>query len=214
MFFNPYKMILLHCTIYFTGEKMFSGQEQFVENAKTTMQAQIAAMNALAHQAIASVEKVVELNVTMAKQSFADNTTAVQQLLHAKGPQDFISLGNAAMRPNADKATAYGRQLSSITTAARSDFTQQAQSQLAEARRKFAEMMELTGRNAPAGTESMMAMAKEFFGKANTGFEQFSKTAQQAGEIVEVNVNNAVATMSGMTEKALSQMPDLQAAKS
>lgn len=184
---------------------MFSGQEQFAEIAKANMNAQIAAMNAFAHKAFASAEKIVELNMTMAKQSIADNTAAVQQLIHAKGPQEFIALGTAAMRPSADKATAYGRQLASITTAARSDLTREAESQIAEARRKFAEMIETASRSAPAGTESIMTMVKTAMGNANAGFDQISKTAKQATETIEVNVSNTVSKISEAAEKASSQ---------
>lgn len=181
---------------------MFSGQEQFAEIAKANLNAQIAAMNTFAHKAFASAEKIVELNMTMAKQSIADNTAAIQQLIHAKGPQEFLTLGTAAMRPTADKAAAYGRQLASIATAARSDFTREAESQIGEARRKFAEMMETASRNAPAGTEALVGMMKTAVGNASAGFDQLSKTAKQASETIEVNVSNTVSKISEAAEKA------------
>lgn len=184
---------------------MFSGQEQFAEIAKNNLNAQIAAMNAFAHKAFASAEKIVELNMTMVKQSIADNTAIVQQLIHAKGPQEFITLGAATLRPNADKAAAYGRQLASITTAARSDFTREAESQIAETRRKFSEIVETASRNAPAGSESIVAMVKTAMGNANAGFDQFSKTAKQASETIEVNVNNTVSKISDAADKVSAQ---------
>ncbi|MES2832633.1 MAG: phasin family protein [Pseudomonadota bacterium] len=184
---------------------MFSGQEQLAEMAKTNLNAQIAAMTAFAQKAFASAEKIVELNMTMTKQSIADNTAAAQQLVHAKGPQEFFAMSTASLRPNADKAAAYGRQLASITTAARSDFTREAESQMTEARRKFSEMIETASRNAPAGTESVVAMMKTAMGNATAGFDQFNNSAKQATDTIERNVSNTVSKISEAAEKATSQ---------
>jgi len=143
---------------------MFPGQEQFAEVARTSLHAQMAAINVFAQKIFASSEKIVELNMTMAKQAIADNTAAVQQLIHAKGPQEFMALSTATIRPAADKAAAYGRQLNSIATAAYSDLSRDAELHIAEVRGKFAELMETASRNAPAGTESVLKMVKTVVG--------------------------------------------------
>ncbi len=180
---------------------MFTVPEQFTTATKATFEAQMAAFTTFAQKAFANVEKVVELNMTVAKQSFAESTVAAQEILAAKGPQEFIALTTAKAKPSADKAIAYGRELASIASAAQSDFSREAELQFAETRRKVASLVDDVAKNAPAGSESVVAMVKTAMGNANAGFDQFSKNAKQAADTIEANVSNTVSKFTQAAEK-------------
>lgn len=180
---------------------MFTVSDQFTSATKASLDAQIAAMTALTQKAFANVEKVVALNMTVAKDAFAESTATAQQLLSAKGAQDFIGLTTAVARPNAEKVLAYGRELAAIAAAAQADFSQEAEAQLAETRRKVSALIDDVTKNAPAGTETIVALVKTTIGNANAGFDQLSKTAKQAAETIEANVGNTVAKFTQVTEK-------------
>jgi len=57
-------------------------------------------------------------------------------------------------------------------------------------------------KNAPPGSENVIAMVKSALGNANAGYEQFSKTTKQAMEVMEANVNSAVTQFSQVADRA------------
>ena len=181
---------------------MFTVPEQFTNATKASFDGQITAITAFAQKAFASVEKVVALNMTVAKESFAESTAVAQQLMTAKGPQEFIALTTANAKPSADKVVAYGRELASIAAAAQSDFSREAELQITETRNKIAALVDDVSKNAPAGSEQVVAMVKTAMTNANAGYDQFSKTAKQAADTIEANVSTTVAKFSQAAEKA------------
>lgn len=180
---------------------MFMMPEQFSTATKATFDANIAAINVFTQKAFVNLQKVVELNMTVAKESFEESKAAAQQLMSAKGPQEFVSLTTSQAKPSADKAIAYGRQLAAIAASAQADFSSEAALQLTETRRKISTLVDDVAKNAPAGSEQVVAMVKTAIVNANAGFDQISKTAKQASEAIEANVNSAVSTISEATEK-------------
>lgn len=180
---------------------MFTVPEQFTNATKASFDAQIAAMTALTQKAFANVEKVVALNMTVAKDAFAESTAAAQQLLSAKGAQEFVALTTASAKPSAEKVMAYGRELAGIAAAAQADFSQEAELHLAETRRKVSALIDDVTKNAPAGSETVVAMVKTAIGNANAGFDQLTKTAKQAAQTIEANVGNTVSKFSQAAEK-------------
>ncbi|HEY0847838.1 MAG TPA: phasin family protein, partial [Noviherbaspirillum sp.] len=161
---------------------MFNFPEQLSTVAKANIEAQLSMLTNLTSKAFESVEKVVDLNLNVAKASLEDSSIAAKQLLAAKDPQEFFSLTAAQAQPTAAKAIAYGRHLAGIATSAQAEFTRAAEEQIAEAGRKVSELVEDVSKNAPAGSENVIAIVKSAIGNANAGYEQFSKTTKQAVE--------------------------------
>ena len=180
---------------------MFPIPEQFSNVAKTNLETQLSLFTNLTSKAFESVEKVVDLNMSVARTSLEDTSVAAKQLLAAKDPQEFFSLTAAQAQPTAAKAIAYGRHLAGIATSAQAEFTRAAEEQIAEAGRKVTELVEDVSKNAPAGTENVVAIVKSAIGNANAGYEQFSKTTKQAVEVLEANMNSAVNQFSQAAEK-------------
>jgi phasin family protein len=180
---------------------MFTLPEQFSSVAKANLEAQLSLLTSLTGKAFESVEKVVDLNLNVAKASLEDSSIAAKQLLAAKDPQEFFSLTAAQAQPAAAKAIAYSRHLAGIATSAQAEFTRAAEEQIAEAGRKVSALVEDVSKNAPAGSENVIAMVKSAIGNANAGYEQLSKTTKQAVEVIEANVNSAVSQFSQAAEK-------------
>ncbi|MGH8807667.1 MAG: TIGR01841 family phasin [Noviherbaspirillum sp.] len=184
---------------------MFTIPEQFSTVAKANIEAQLAIFTALTSKAFESMEKVVDLNLNVAKASLEDSSIAAKQLLSAKDPQEFFSLTAAQAQPTAAKAIAYGRHLAGIASSAQAEFTRAAEEQFAETSRKVSALVEDVSKNAPAGSENVVALVKTAIGNATAGYEQFSKTAKQAAEVIEANVNSAVSQFSQAAEKTTSR---------
>ena len=187
---------------------MFTVPEQYTNITKASLEAQLALFTAFTQKAYAHAEKVVELNIALARESFEESALVAKALISAKGPQEFLSLTTANAKPNAEKVVAYGRQLANIAAAAQAELTRDAEFQLAESRRKVTSLIDDVSKNAPAGTESALAMAKTAIGNANAGFDHFSKAAKQAAEVIEAKVTESVSTFSQTASK-----PTARAAK-
>lgn len=180
---------------------MFPIPEQFSNVAKANLEAQLSLLTNLTSKVFESVEKVVDLNLNVAKASLEDSSIAAKQLLGSKDPQEFFSLSAAQAQPAAAKAIAYGRHLAGIATNAQAEFTRAAEEQFVETGRKVTELVEDVSKNAPAGTENVVAIVKSAINNANAGYEQFSKTTKQAVEVMEANMNSAVSQFSQAAEK-------------
>ncbi|OWW20093.1 phasin family protein [Noviherbaspirillum denitrificans] len=180
---------------------MFTIPEQFSSVAKANLEAQLSLITSLTNKAFESVEKVVDLNLNAAKASLEDSSIAARQLLTAKDPQEFFSLSAAQAQPTAAKAIAYGRHLAGIATSAQAEFTRAAEEQIAETGRKVSALVDDVSKNAPAGSENVIAIFKSAIGNANASYEQFSKSTKQAVEVLEANVNSAVSQFTQAAEK-------------
>ena len=177
---------------------MFTTPEQFSAAAKTNFEAQIAALNDLTTHAFDSVTKIVDLNLNTAKASFEETSATAKKLLAAKDPQEFFSLASV---PSTDKAIAYGRSLAGIASTAQAEFTKAAETHITETSRKAIELVDTLSKNAPAGSEHAIAFVKTAIGNATAGYEQLSKTAKQAADTLQANVNSTVEQFS-QTAKA------------
>lgn len=170
---------------------MFSVSEQFSNATKENFDAQIAMITSLTNKAFENVEKVIELNMNTAKASMEDSTAAAKQLLSAKGAQEFFSLNSNQAKPAAEKVQAYSRNLASITSGAQAEFNKVAEAQIAETNSKMLALVEEVTKNAPAGSENVVAMLKSVIGNASAGYDQLTKTTKQAVETLETNMNTA-----------------------
>ena len=180
---------------------MFAIPEQFSNATKANLESQFAIFSSLAAKAFEGVEKLVELNITAAKASLEESTAATRQLLSAKDPQEFFSLTAAQVQPTAEKALSYSKQVAAIAAGTQAEFTKAAETQIAETNRKVISLVEEVSKNAPAGSENVVAAFKASLGNANAGYEQLTKTTKQAVQAIETNVNAAVTQFTQAAQK-------------
>lgn len=171
---------------------MFAIPEQFSAATKASFEAQFASFTALTSKTLESVEKLIDLNLKATKASIDDSTAIAKQLLEVKDPQDFLNLTSAQVQPAAEKAVAYGRTLAGIASDVQSEVSKAAEAQISEHSAKVIALVDEVSKNAPAGSETAVALFKSAVGNANAGYEQLSKTAKKASEAIEANVNSVV----------------------
>lgn len=172
---------------------MFPIQDQISVATKSSLEANLALYTSLTNKTLESVEKLVNLNITAARASMEESTTAARQMLAAKDPQEFISLVTAQSKPNLEKALSYGSHLASIASSTQAEFTKAAEVQIAAVANKVNELVDEVARKAPAGSENLIALMKSTFGNASNGYEQLTRTTKQAVEALEANLNTSVA---------------------
>ncbi|MGG7607158.1 phasin family protein [Massilia sp. BKSP1R2A-1] len=181
---------------------MFAIPEQFSNATKANLESQFALFSSLTTKTFESVEKLVDLNISTARNTLETSSNVARQLLSAKDPQEFFSVTASQAQPTAETALSYSRQLASIATSTGAEFSKAAEGQIVEANRKVISLVDEVSKNAPAGSESYVAAVKTAISNANAGYEQFSKTTKQAVEAIETNLNAAVNQFSATARKA------------
>jgi phasin family protein len=180
---------------------MFPINDQFSAATKANFDAQLSAFSALTAKAFDSAEKIMELNISATRASLEESTATAKQLLAAKDPQEFFSLSAAQAQPAVAKAVAYSRHLASIASEAQAEFTRAAEEQIVQTGRRVSELVDDVSKNAPAGSENVIAVFKSAIGNMNAGYEQLSKSTKQAAKAMEANLNSAANQMVQAAEK-------------
>jgi len=177
----------------------FSGNEQFANAVKANIETQVSFLNTMTASTLATVEKIVELNVSAAKATMEDSTVITKQLLASKDGQEVQALLSALPQSISAKATAYSRHVANIASAAQAELTRATEQQFADAGRKLSALVDQVSKNLPAGSENSVAMAKSAIAAASAGYEQFNQKAEQAAQTVRTQVSNAADKVAQVT---------------
>ena len=141
----------------------------------------------LTNKAFEGVEKLVELNLQVAKASLGEVAETAKATLSIKDAQEFLSLQAGLLQPAAEKAAAYSRHLYDIAAATNAEVVKAAEVQLADAQKKFMATVDTAAKNAPAGSESAVALVKSAISAASNAYESVQKAAKQATDMAEAN---------------------------
>ncbi|HQO53317.1 MAG TPA: phasin family protein [Ottowia sp.] len=163
--------------------------EQLVASQKANMET----LYGLTTKAFEGVEKLVELNLQATKAALAESQAHANAMLSVKDAQELIALQAGLFQPLAEKAAAYSRHLYDIASGTGAEFSKAFESKVAEGQAQFASLVDNAAKNAPAGSETAVAMMKSAVAAANNAFESVQKAVKQASDVAEANFN-AVAT--------------------
>jgi phasin family protein len=147
----------------------------------------------LTTKAFEGVEKLVELNVTASKAALAEAQSTAQAALSVKDAQELLTLQASLFQPLAEKTAAYSRHLYDIAQGTGAEFGKAFEAKAAEAQQAFVGLVDSASKNAPAGSETAVAVLKSAVAAANNAFESVQKAVKQASDVAEANFN-AVST--------------------
>jgi phasin family protein len=149
--------------------------------------ANIETLFGLTQKAFEGVEKLVELNLQVARSAIGEAAQASTAVMSVKDAQELVNLQQALLQPTAEKAAAYSRHVYEIAASTNAAVTQVAEQQLADAQKKMLAMVDSAVKNAPAGTENAVTLVKSAVAAANNAFESVQKAAKQATDMAEAN---------------------------
>jgi phasin family protein len=164
--------------------------------------ANIETLFGLTGKAFEGIEKLVELNLQVAKAAMGEVVETTKAALSVKDAQELLALQAGLLQPAAEKAAAYSRHLYDIATATNADISKAAETQATEAQKKFMSVVDTAMKNAPAGTENAVALVKSAVSAANNAYESVHKAAKQAAEVAEVNFQAMTSTAVKATQAA------------
>lgn len=172
--------------------------EQFAAAQK----ANVETLFGLTNKAFEGVEKLVELNLQVAKAALGEVAETTRAALSVKDAQELLALQAGLLQPAAEKAAAYSRHLYDIAAATNAEVTKVAEQTAAEAQAKFMNVVDTAVKNAPAGTENAVALVKSAVAAANNAYESVHKAAKQAADVAEANFQAVTSTAVKATQGA------------
>jgi phasin family protein len=174
-----------------TAEQMIAAQKANIET-----------IFGLTQKAFEGVEKLVELNVQATKAALSESANNTQALLSVKDAQELLALQANLMQPLAEKTVAYSRHLYDIASGTTAEFGKAAEAQASDTQKKFLAVVDNASKNAPAGSETAVAVMKSAVSAANNAMESVQKAVKQATEMAEANFNTVTASAVNATKSA------------
>ena len=173
-----------------------------VEQVMASHKANIETMVGLTSKAFEGVEKIVELNLTASKTALAEMGDHAKAIFSVKDAQELLALQSGLMQPLAEKTAAYSRHLYDIASGSTAEFSKAFEEQAADTQKKFMGLVDTAAKNAPAGSETAVAVMKSAVAAANNALESVQKAVKQATEVAESNFNTVAANAVNATKTA------------
>ena len=159
--------------------------EQVLASQKSTVET----LFGLTGKAFEGIERLVELNMTASKAALAEAADTTQAILGVKDAQELLALQASLFQPLAEKTAAYSRHLYDIASGTGAEFGKAFETQAADAQKKFLTVVDNAAKNAPAGSETAVAVFKSAVAAGNNALESVQKAVKQASDVAEANFN-------------------------
>ena len=175
----------------FTADQMIAAQKANVET-----------LFGLTNKAFEGVEKLVELNLQVARATLVESAETTKAAMSVKDAQELLALQAGLLQPAAEKAAAYSRHLYDILAGTNAEVAKVAEETVADSQKKALAVVDTAVKNAPAGTENAVALVKSAVAAANNAYESLHKAAKQASEVAEANFQAMTNTAVKATQTA------------
>ena len=175
-----------------------------VEQFAAVNKANLDVLFGLTEKSFASVEKLAQLNMAAGKAALNESATHAQALLKVKDVQELLALQTEALQPVGEKVSSYSRHVYDIAVGTQAEFTKAVEAQLADAQKAILNLVDTAAKNAPAGSESAVALIKTAVAASNNAYESVQKVVKQATQAAEANLQ-AVTQQAVSTAKTASR---------
>ena len=164
------------------------------EQLMAAQKANVETLFGLTTKAFEGVETLVELNLQMAKAALGEAGDTARAVMSVKDAQELVALQTSLLQPTAEKAAAYSRHVYDIAAATNAEVTKAVEAQLGDAQKNFMGLVDTASKNAPAGSENVVALMRSTVAAANNAFESVQKAAKQATDVAQANLQAMTAT--------------------
>jgi phasin family protein len=135
-----------------------------------------------------SAERLLDLNIKVAKSVLADNAKNAQVLAGAKDVQELIALRQSIAQPAIEKIIAYSKAVYEVAAETHAELQSFVEAHTSEANKNVAAALDKLVKSAPAGSEVMQAAVKSAMTAANSAYDTMSKAAKQMTDMTEASV--------------------------
>lgn len=163
---------------------MFPVPEQFAAVNKAAVEASVSYANVV----LEGAEKLLDLNLKVAKGALADSSKTVKAFAGVKDVQEFVTLQQSIAQPSIEKAVAYSRAVYEVAAETQAELQKLTEAHLGEVNKTVVELVDKLVKSSPAGTEVVQAAMKSAITAANNAYDTMSKAAKQVAEMTEASV--------------------------
>lgn len=144
--------------------------------------------------AAAGTEKLLDLQMKIAKAVFADTVKFAQTVVAAKDVQQLTEIQTSTAQPSAEKAAAYGRSIYSVVAETQAELSKFFEVRFADVNKNMTTALDKALKSAPAGSDVAVAAVKSAMAAANQAYDAFSKATKQVTEATEASMTAASGT--------------------
>ena len=148
--------------------------------------------------------QVNDHNIRFTKNALDGTNSAVATMLEVRDPKEFIEFAQNSIGPVSAKVTDYFKTLYKINSDFLKSGSEYVESESEEINKIITDQVEEMSKNAPAGTEGVVAMTKSSLAASSSTYESMTKAAKQVFDIVDNNIEAATkpseSVMSGSTK--------------
>ena len=162
---------------------MYATPDQFVALQKAALES----FQAAAAKSLEGARKLADLNLAALHSTLEESAGQFRAAFDAKDPKAFANLAAASAQPNAEKATAYAKQVYEIASDVGGEIARLVEKQLADGNRQMFAAIDAMSKNAPAGSEGVVTFMKSAVSAANSAYDQVQKATRQAVDLAEAN---------------------------
>jgi Phasin protein len=119
-----------------------------------------------------------------------------------KDAQELLALQASFLQPLAEKTLAYNRHIYDIASSTGAEFSAAYEVQAAAAQKQYASFIDNIAKNAPAGSESAVAVMKSAVAAAGNAYDAVQKAVKQATDLAEQNIASVTQTAVASTKAA------------
>ncbi|HOF52101.1 MAG TPA: TIGR01841 family phasin [Rhodoferax sp.] len=144
--------------------------------------------------ALAGFEKLVALNMAAAKSALFDTSADFMAAFSTQNPTDALAAQASLVKPLAEKSLAYSRSVYAIASETSAELNKIAEGKMAESQKAMSEAVATMAKNAPAGSETVVAMFTSAVNAGQNAIETAKSSAKKAMEMAEKQTTSAVET--------------------
>jgi len=142
----------------------------------------------------AGAEKLLDVQMNIAKAIFADTVKHAKTIVAAKDVQELTEIQTSVAQPSAEKAAAYGRSIYSVVAETQAELSKFFEVRFADMNKNLTTALDKAMKSTPAGSDVAVAAVKSAMAAANQAYDAFSKATKQVTEATEATFSVASGT--------------------
>jgi len=176
---------------------MLLTQEQITAANKANLET----LAQLSRKAFDGVEKLMELNLQVAKTLMQENVDHLQDSSKAKDIKEYMSMQANFVQPMTEKAIAYGRHFYSIANETQAGINEVAKSDIQKRTSQIQQLMTDLSAQTPGSSDAMVNLIKQAVANASNAFESTQKAVKQAVDMSTHQTQSATESALKASEK-------------
>ena len=180
------------------------------EKFQDAQKANLDLLQQISGKIFSSVEQLSQLQFKTLQATTEEQFNGFRKLLSVRDPQGFAELQASLTQPNvqAERLADYNRQVQALIVDAHSEIAKLASRQVEAGTQQVREFVEVISKNAPAGSEPVVAGFKSSLANAGAVFESAQKAVKQAADAAQSGFEAATSATSAAGKTAAGAKAD------